>query len=134
MIDLQGDSRGVFSGIQTFEGIDETVCDLCGVFGGRRGENRRGGTGESGAGVVERGGGGEVVDGDRSVHERGSGDEVFAGFLVGGEEGVGGLAGSDDDGVDAEGLCVGGVDFDDGEVVAGDLEEELFIECSVDDP
>lgn len=74
----------------------------------------------------------EVIDKDGGVHEGGDGDEVFRGGLVCGEESVGGLAGGDVDGVGGEWFRVGGVDLDDGEVVVGDLEEQLIVDCCVD--
>lgn len=130
VVDLQRHLRRKLLGVQAPEGVDETVGHLCGVDerslgeGGRRGGER--------AGVVDSGGGSYVVDGDRRVHERRCSHEVLAGFLVSGDEDVGGLAGGYENGVDLERLDIDGVDFDDGELVAGNLEEELFIERSVD--
>lgn len=49
------------------------------------------------------------------------------------EEDIGGLAGSDEESVGGERLDVAGVDIDNGKRVAGDAEEELVIECSIDD-
>ena len=86
-----------------------------------------------GAGVVDSGGCRHVVDGDGGVHERRSGDQVLAGAEAGGQEYVGRLARSDEDGIGCEGFRVSGVDFDHGQFMAGDLEEELFVHCSVDD-
>lgn len=130
VINRQGNVGREFFGIEAFEGVDELVGHLCGILRRGDGQGCRG-VGQ-GSGVVNSGGGGGIVDGDRGVHERGGGDQVLAGVLIGGDQGVGGLAWGDDDGVDGEGLDVSGVDFDDGELVAGDLEEEFFIEGSVD--
>lgn len=53
--------------------------------------------------------------------------------MVGGKEGGGGLARGDEYGVGFERFHVAGVNFYDGQVVACDYEEELFVESSVDD-
>jgi len=53
---------------------------------------------------------------------------------LGGEQDVAGLPRRDDEGVHGEGLDVERVDVDDGERVVGDGEEELVVECGVDEP
>ena len=86
--------------------------------------------------VLEDAGHGGVVEGARPGGGVGRGQHVVGGAGVGrlgGEEHVGGLPGGDEDGVDGDGLDVDRVDVDDGEWVAGDGEEELVIERSVDD-
>lgn len=130
VVDLQRDLRRKLLGVQALEGVDETVGDLGGVNERRFGDSRRG-AGE-GAGVMKSGGGSYVVDSNGRVHERRGGDQVLAGVLIGGDEGIGSLARSYKNSVDLEWLYVGGINFDNGELVAGNLEEKLFIERSVD--
>lgn len=131
VVDGGGDGGGVVLGVEAAEGVHEGGGDWGRVSRGGGGE---GGGGEGGGGVVAEGGCGDlVVGGYDGVHEGGDGDYVFSDGVIGVEEGVGGLAWPDEDGVGGEGLCVGGVDLDDGEAVAGDLEEELFVHCCVYD-
>lgn len=87
--------------------------------------------------VFEEGGDGGVVkcartgggvggsgneEGGRSRHRRGNGEEDVSGLARGDEEGGG-----------REGLDVVGIGFDNGKGVVGYAEEELIVECSVDD-
>ncbi|KAH0457918.1 hypothetical protein IEQ34_013233 [Dendrobium chrysotoxum] len=82
--------------------------------------DRRGG---KSALIVQGGCSGLIIDrNDHSVHKWGGGDKD-----------IGGLARCDHHRVDGEGLGVDSVDLDDGELVPGDFEEEVLVECSVDD-
>lgn len=49
------------------------------------------------------------------------------------EEDIGGLPRGDQEGGDCEGLHIDGVSVDYGEGVVGDAEEEVVVECRVDD-
>lgn len=59
---------------------------------------------------------------------------VSARGLVGCEEDIRGLARTDHDDVGCEGLGVGCISADYRQHVIGNSEEELLIECSIDDP
>lgn len=130
VVDGLGNVRRELLRVETSQRVCEAVSHWGGVFGWCGGEGC-GAAGEC-AGVVESGGGCLVVNGNRSVHEGGGGQHVLAGALVGGDDDVGGLPRGDHDRVSFEGFYVRGVDLDDSHLVAGDLEEELFIERSVD--
>nr|GLL36912.1 hypothetical protein PanWU01x14_324450 [Ipomoea trifida] len=125
-----GNVRGELLRIEASKSVYEGVGHGGGVFG--RGGGEGGGAGGECAGVVESGGGCLVVDGDRSVHEGGGGHHVLAGALVGGDDDVGGLPRGDHNRVSLEGLYVRGINLHHRHLVAGDLEEKLFIERSVD--
>lgn len=110
MIDFEWDIGRILLGVQTPEIVDEIVGHRSGILGRWGGEGgwRIG----EGAGVVQGGGGGQVVNCDyRSVHECGGGHHVLAGALIGRHNHVGGLTWGDQDGVGFEGLDVGGVHF-----------------------
>ena len=78
-----------------------------------------------GGGIVES----ALTGGVRaSGHEKSSISEIGIGF----EKNVGGLAGAEQYDVGLERLDVGSIGVDDGEGVVGDAEEELIVECSVD--
>jgi hypothetical protein len=96
-------------------------------------ERRHRGAAAAGA-VVEDGGGGGVVEGDALGAGVGAGGEVvLGGRLVEGDEDVGGLAGGDHEHRRGVGLGVGGVGADDGHGVSGEGDEELRVECGVDE-
>ncbi|CAN1173845.1 hypothetical protein LINPERPRIM_LOCUS9526 [Linum perenne] len=125
------DGGGEFVRIEALEAAGEGRGHGGGVY--RRGGGEvRWGVGRD-AFVAEESDGSDVVDGYDCVHEGGYGDYVLSGGLVGGEEGVCGLARPEEDCVGGEGFCVGGIGFDDGEFVAGDFEEELVVDRRVDD-
>lgn len=86
-----------------------------------------------GTGVMNGGCCSHVVDGDGGVHEWRCCDQVLAGAEGCRQEYVSRLPRSDDDGVGCEGFSVSGVDLNHSQFMAGDLKEELFIHCSVDD-
>lgn len=87
--------------------------------------------------VLEDGRGGGVVESARASgvrsgsHEEGGVGEVVA---FGAEEDVGGLARGDENRGGSEWLDVDRVGFHHGERVVGYAEEELIVECGVDEP
>lgn len=129
-IDFEWDIGGKQSGVQTSELVIVGQSKI-GVVGERQsGERRKDGGGNSF--VLENGGDGLVVDGNGSVHEGAGGHEVAARGLISVNQNIGGLAGGNENGGGSERLCVDSVDLHDGESVAGYGEEQLVIECCVD--
>ena len=62
------------------------------------------------------------------------GHVVGADWLVSFEKDVGRLTGSNDNQISVVWIGVGGIDGDNCHAMIGNLEEELIIECSIDDP
>lgn len=92
--------------------------------------------GRAGGGLVlQNGGGRRVVERCALGALVGSGRHVVpARGHVAADEDVGGLSWAHHDHRGGEGLHVRGVSADDRELVVGDGEEELLVECGVDDP
>lgn len=104
-----------------------------GVVGKRQSWQRRKDCGRNSF-VLQNGSNSLVVDRNWCVHEGSSCHEVPARGLISLNQNIGGLAWGYENGGGCERFCVDGVDLHDGQGVAGDGEEELVIERSIDDP